>query len=131
MVGVITLSRQRGTGVLDLNRFCTDGKTYAGLFSKLMKRIRQDYAEPIVTFADLRYSDGGLYERCGFERVGTIPPDYRYVKRGLTFHKSLFTKARIAKKFGMDMTGLTERAAMQEMGYSRIYDCGKIKYISR
>lgn len=128
LVAAITLARQRGTGHLDLSRFCSDGRVFAGLFSKMLKSIRREITEPIVTFADLRYSDGGLYEKCGFINEGMIPPDYRYVKGCKTFHKSLFTKAQIAKKFGIDMAGKTERQAMEELGYSRIYDCGKIRF---
>jgi KaiC/GvpD/RAD55 family RecA-like ATPase len=128
LVGVITFSRQRTTGNMDLTRFCTDGKIYAGLFSKLLKAARTEINEDIVTFADLRYSDGGLYERCGFIKEEMIRPDYKYVKRNKTFHKSLFTKSRIAKKFEIDMSDKTEREAMAQLGYSRIYDCGKIRY---
>lgn len=129
LVGVITFGRQRGTGILDLTRFCSDGATYAGLFSKMMKFVSKIHIEKIVTFADLRYSDGGLYECCGFTREALIPPDYRYVKRSQTFHKSLFTKKRIEERFGVDMSGKTERQAMTELGYSRIYDCGKIRFV--
>jgi very-short-patch-repair endonuclease len=128
LVAVVTLSRQRGTGHLDLSRFCTDGRIFPGSFSKILSAIRKSIDEPIVTFADLRYSDGGLYERCGFVNEGEIRPDYRYVKGRTTYHKSLFTKARIAKKFGLDMSGKTEREAMAELGYLRIYDCGKIRF---
>ena len=32
------------------------------------------------------------------------------------------------EKFGIDMTGKTEKDAMEELGYSRIWDCGKIKW---
>lgn len=129
--GVVTLSRQRGTGHLDLTRFCSDGKVYPGMFSKIMKEISGHVSENIITFADLRYSDGGLYEKTGFELVGEIPPDYKYVYRNKTYHKSLFTKKRIEQKFGIDMANKTERIAMEELGYSRIYDCGKLKFIWR
>ena len=129
LVGVVTLSRQRGTGHLDLSRFCSDGKVYPGMFSKIMKTVSGQVSENIITFADLRYSDGGLYVKNGFQLVGEIPPDYKYVYRNKTYHKSLFTKKRIEQKFGIDMANKTERIAMEELGYSRIYDCGKLKFI--
>lgn len=129
LVGVLTFGRQRGTRILELTRFCSDGRVYAGMFSKLLKAALCDISEDIVTFADLRYSEGNLYERCGFEKRETIRPDYKYVKRNKTYHKSLFTKRRIEKKFGVDMSLLTEREAMRQQGYSRIYDCGKIRYV--
>lgn len=129
LVAVMQFNKQRGTGIVELVRFCTDGKIYAGVFSKLFKAaiINEEWIE-VISFADLRYSDGNLYERNGFEKIDVIPPDYRYVKKETTYHKSNFTKARIAEKFGLDMSTLTESQAMQQLGYRKIYDCGKIKY---
>ena len=129
LVSVITLSRQRGTSNLELSRFCTDGKIYAGVFSKMIKEIRKYYQEPILTFADLRYSDGNLYRKTGFVEVCRLKPDYRYVRRNKTYHKSSFSKNKIKAKFGIDVGTRTERQIMEELGYSRIYDCGKIKFI--
>ena len=128
LVACITLGRQRTTAILELSRFCTDGALYSGVFSKILSEIRKHHFETIVTFADLRYSDGNLYRKTGFIQDRIIRPDYRYIKRSKTYHKSLFTKARLSK-MGIDMTDKTEKQAMCELGYSRIYDCGKIRYI--
>lgn len=128
LVSVLTISKQRGIDSFEITRFCTDGKTYAGVFSRLLKEALKQYPR-LVTFADLRYSDGGLYETTGFTRVSVLKPDYKYVYRNKSYHKSLYTKARIAEKFGIDMTNKTEREAMIEQGFHRIYDCGKIKYV--
>ena len=129
LVSVITISPQRGTGALEMSRFCTDGKTYAGVFSRLVSIMRQYISDPIITFADLRYSNGDLYKKCGFTEEIIIRPDYRYVKRNKTFHKSLFTKNKIREKFGLDMSVMTENEAMKSLGYSKIYDCGKIRFV--
>lgn len=130
LVAAMQFNRQRGTGAVELIRFCSDGRTYAGVFSKMFKRAREaeGYTE-VLSFADLRYSDGGVYEKNGFTEVARIPPDYRYVKGSSTFHKSSFTKTQIAKKFDIDMSLLTEGQAMRSLGFGRIYDCGKIKYV--
>lgn len=128
MVAVMTFGIQRTTGHTELTRYCSDGKVYAGAFSKILKRAIANYPDGIITFADLRYSDGGLYESNGFEKIDIIRPDYKYSKKGQTYHKSMFTKARIQKRFGIDMTKMTEAEAMKSLGFERIYDCGKIKY---
>lgn len=124
LVGCLTYARQRKTGSLDLSRYCSDGKVYAGMFSKLLKH--SNINEPLVTFADLRYSDGKLYQNNGFILDGEIRPDYKYVKRNKTYHKSAFSKRLIKKKYGIDWG--TERDMMRYLNYSRIYDCGKIRY---
>lgn len=128
LVAVLTFSQQRGTKRVELSRFCSDGLVYPGCFTKMLKTARQTIVDEIITFADLRYSDGGLYLNNGFNLDGEIGPDYRYFKGLETFHKSLFTKARIEKKFGIDMSSKTESEAMRELGFHRIYDCGKLRF---
>jgi hypothetical protein len=83
----------------------------------------------VTTFADRRYSDGNLYIKTGFKHEGNVPVDFRYVKNGKTYDKRGFTKRQIAKKFNVDMAGKTERQGMMEQGFSRIYDCGKMRFI--
>jgi hypothetical protein len=129
LVGVIQFSKQRNTGDIELTRFCSDDHTHAGMFSKLLSYSikSQDYKK-IISFADRRYSKGDVYEKNGFSAINVIPPDYRYIKNLKTFHKSTFKKKRIQEKFGLDVTNLTESEAMTQLGYRKIYDCGKIKY---
>lgn len=132
LVSVVLFSKQRNTGALELIRFCTNGPAYPGLFSRIFKRFVEENPEieTVLSFADLRYSSGNVYEKCGFHLDGIIPHDYSYVApNGEVFHKSSFTKAKIAKKFGLDVSNRTERELMDELGFSRIYDCGKLRYI--
>jgi very-short-patch-repair endonuclease len=42
LVGVMLFNQQRNTQRLELIRFCTDGKTYAGLFSKIFSNFVRD-----------------------------------------------------------------------------------------
>lgn len=129
LVAVILFNRQRGTGDLELIRFCTDGKLYAGVFSRMMNYFTKQYPDidRIISFADLRYSDGNLYRKNGFIEDRIISPDYRYIIGHKTFHKSSFTLDKIEKRFGI--TGVPERVAMESLGIHRIYDCGKIRFV--
>lgn len=130
LVSVMQFKKQRGTQDIELIRFCSDGKVYAGIFSKLLKvSVLSEGYDKVISFADLRYSDGGVYSQNGFDEVSRIKPDYRYTKKDKTYHKENFTKAQISKKFGIDVENKTERELMLELGYTRIYDCGKIKFI--
>jgi hypothetical protein len=129
LVGAMQYSKQRGTGDIELVRFCSDEKSHAGLFSKMFCfSTKIEGYEYVVSFADRRYSEGRVYEVNNFTETKIIPPDYRYIKGLKTFHKSLFTKNRIAAKFNLDMAEITETEAMKILGYQRIYDCGKIRY---
>lgn len=132
LVAVMTFGLQRNTRKVELTRYCTDGKTYAGIFSKMFKYVidTQPFVE-IISFADLRYSIGNLYRKTGFAEEQRIRPDYRYVYGNKSFHKSNFTLSKIAKKFNVDTTGKTERELMRDANYLRIYDCGKIRFVWR
>lgn len=127
LVAVVTFSRQRGTNLIELSRFCTDGAIYSGVFSKIFKyAVRENGYTHITSYADRRYSDGNLYRKTGFAHTGDTPIDYRYVKGKHTFSKRSFTKTDIKERFGL--TGGSEREMMQTLGYDRIYDCGKMRF---
>ena len=130
LVSAMSFTSQRRTGKIELIRFCSDGKQHQGAFSRLLKNaIREQGYQEIISFADLRYSQGNVYLKNGFTLEKEISPDYRYVYGDRTYHKSSFTKKRIATKFGIDMTDLTERQATEMLGIPRIYDCGKLKFV--
>lgn len=132
LVAAMAFNRQRGTGAVELVRFCSDGATYAGLFSKMFKWAReQEQFDEVISFSDLRYSEGDVYRKNGFEFVNEIAPDYRYIVGTRTYHKSSFTKKRIAEKYKIDMSAITEREAMAMLKIGRIYDCGKLKFVWR
>ena len=133
IVGVMSFSKQRTTGDVELIRFCHDGKIHSGLFSKMLKfSIKNNNWNKIISFADLRYSDGNLYKKTGFVEESIIKPDYKYVYNNETFHKSNFKKDKIKHKFKLTeeyVNSKTERELMEEQGYVRLYDIGKIKYV--
>lgn len=130
LVAAIAFNQQRNTQDIELIRYATDGATYAGIFTRLFRHaLREKPYDTVLSFADLRYSQGDVYERNGFKLVKEIPADYRYIVGNALHHKSLYTKANIAKKFGLDMSTLTERQAMEQLKIPRIYDCGKLKYV--
>ena len=132
LVAVMAFGKQRGTQDVELVRFATDGMNYPGIFSKLFKNaIESQQYDKVISFADLRHSNGGVYINNGFILENTIPPDYRYVFRNQTKHKSSFTKTKIAEKFGVNIEGKTEKQLMEDLNIPRIYDCGKLKFVWR
>jgi hypothetical protein len=129
LVAVMTFSYQRGTQHVELSRFCSDGKTYPGAFSRMFKfAIKDKGFDYVVSYADLRYSTGDLYYKTGFQFAGNVPVDYRYVKGNKTFHKQHLAKNNIAKR-GIDIKGKTESQLAKELGFNKIYDCGKKKFV--
>ena len=59
-------------------------------------------------------------------------PDYKYInKHNISLgrmHKFNFRKQILHKKYGFPLT-MTEREMTKELGLSRVYDCGLIKYV--
>lgn len=112
-----------------LNRYATSCNVIGG-FSKLLSHFEREYNSPkIVTFADLRWSDGDLYEKTGFLLDKIIPIDYNYVKGNKRYHKFNFRHKGLSVKLNEYDSNLTEKNNMLNNGYRRIWDCGKKRYI--
>ena len=83
----------------------------------------------ISSFADLRWSDGGLYEIMGFKLVKELPPDYAYIINGKPQHKFAFRHSALKNKLSHYDPTLSEWNNMYNHGFDRIWDCGKLKYV--
>lgn len=100
-----------------------------GGFSRLLKVLTAiNEWDEIVTFADLRWSQGELYQTTGFELVYTIPPDYQYIVGNRREHKFNFRHAALSRKLKTYNPALSEWDNCQANNISRIWDCGKLKY---
>jgi len=121
-----------GSGaVVELVRFATDGKTYAGIAGKLLKHFQRGYFGTIISYADLRWSNGDLYKKLGFTLSHISPPSYWYMSCGdymVRKHRFGFMKARVVEMFDADPMN-TEWEIMQANGYDRIWDCGSLKFV--
>lgn len=124
--------KQRKNG-LEIVRFATENSVaWSGLFSKMLKSALKDlnYSGLIYSFSDNRHSNGNLYQRAGFSIEKTLGPGYWYTKDyHQRYNRQNFMKNKIANQFGIDIQNLTEWQAMQQLGYDRIWDAGKIKWI--
>lgn len=132
LVGAMTFghpTRQNIRGV-ELKRFAASISS-PGLASKLFTSYVREYdPERIVSFSDSRWFTGHMYEVLGFRHDGEIPPDYSYFKRNRRLHKSQFRKSVIKRKFPeIYQEELTEVEMMDMLGFSRIWDCGKIRWV--
>ena len=106
-----------GESEYNLNRFCNIlNYTVIGGASKLLKCFINEYKpNRIISYADLSWSAGGLYNNLGFDELYRTGPDYKYIIGDDRVHKSRYSKSK---------TGISER----DLDLLRIYDCGKIKF---
>lgn len=116
----------------ELSRFCTKrGMAVIGAASKMLKYFMNNvkYNE-IFSFADLRISEGKLYETIGFKKEKFVQPDYSYIIDGKRKHRWDFRKDRIKEKYPeIYSDNKTEYEMMQELNIDRIWDAGKIRYV--
>lgn len=129
IVSAMSFSRTKQS--YELVRYCTSC-TVVGGFSKLLSYFKLNYEyDMIISFADLRWSDGDIYIRNGFIAEKTLPPDYYYIKKNKRFHKFGFRHSTLKNKFERYDSNLSEHQNCLNHGYYRIYDCGKIKFVLR
>ena len=127
---VSAISFRKNRTDYELVRFVNKKNTLVhGAFSKLLKYfINNNNFNKIYTFADLRYFEGGVYEKNGFEFVHEVNPSYYYFKGLELLHKRNFQHKRLRERFENYDPELTEYQNCLNHGYDRIWDCGKIKY---
>lgn len=117
---------------LEITRYCCDtNASYPGLFSKMTKAMiaKTQYAGDVVSFSNNDHSNGNVYKQSGFTEDEILGPAYWYTKGGTPReNRQKYMKSKIAKKFNIDMSDKTEWQAMQELGYNRVWDTGKIRW---
>ena len=111
----------------ELVRFASCGSVVGGA-GKLLKHFVEKYKPTkLITYADLRWSNGNLYERLGFNKIGDAKVGYWYVKNYIKReHRYNYTKHRLVK-MGND-SSISEWSIMKSLGYDRVWDCGHQKF---
>lgn len=101
-----------------------------GAASKLLSNFIKNHPHisKIKTFADLRYSDGNLYNVLGFEYKRISKPNYFYVKNGKIYNRIQFQKHKLKNKLEIFDSELSEWENMAINGYDRVYDCGNMVF---
>lgn len=133
MTFVRSTGRDTGGGNYDycLHRFATDpAYRVHGAAGRLFKRFRSIHPDAsVVTYCDLQFFTGGMYERIGFNLVRETPPDYGWVKA-----QNVLDRQQTRRKILPDLLGYgydtttSETENMERAGYSKIWDCGKAVY---
>lgn len=112
----------------ELLRFASKiGYQIPGAASRLLARFRKDHKMMLVSYADRRWSDGGLYRALGFQFTHNSAPGYFYRKNSWQrLRRERFQKHKLVAR-GADPSK-TEFEIMAEMKYERIYDCGQLVF---
>jgi len=108
----------------ELSRYCSKGRVLGGaskLFSHFIKDVNPDI---VVSYSDLRWGIGDLYEKLGFNFIGNTLPNYWYTND----YKFRIYRFNL-RKTKFDNPDLTEWENRLNQGYDRVWDCGHSKWI--
>lgn len=135
-VAMISFSKGRydDTSQFEILRFATDlNKIVVGSFSKLFSYfIKQYKPQTVISYADLCWGEGTVYQKMGFQRKNNTSPNYRYFKINecLKLYSRLqFQKHKLSKILETYDPNLNEYQNMLNNGYDRIWDCGNAKWL--
>lgn len=133
LVCVMTFSKPRFNKNYEweMVRFCAlKNHTVVGGASKLFKYFIKKYnPKSILSYADLRYSNGNLYQKIGFEFIRNTPPSYFYVNKEKKVSRFTAQKHKQHKFLKNYDSSITEVENMMNNDYRRVWDCGNMLFV--
>ena len=134
LVAVMTFGKSRfnKNAEWELLRYCSSKNvTVVGGAARLLRCFEQQYNFPsIVSYCDLRYGTGKMYEEIGFTLIGQTNPNYWYLKNYQNLETRIrYQKHKLSKLLPEFDATQSEWTNMQNNGYDRIWDCGSSIYL--
>jgi len=134
-VAAFSKPRYRKDHEYELIRFAN--KKHTTTIGFLGKVINLFKPKSLISYADLMFSDGKVYEKLGFRKISITQPGYFYTKDGRkVFSREFFQKHKIKEYFSTGKFGitffdesLTEEKNMEINGYYQIPTCGNLVYV--
>ena len=129
LIQIFTLGKSRYKDEYEIHRICTK-LNYAviGGVSKLFSKVKNYITGELITFADLSYSSGNIYETLNMNLLYKTSPSYYYVKNNIKYNRITFQKHKLKNKLKSFNETLSESDNVMNNGYLKIYDCGQAKY---
>jgi hypothetical protein len=128
IVAMMTFIKKEGEEYI-LNRYATS-KNVVGGFSKLLSHFEKERVpKKVISFADRRWSAGGVYEKNGFILDSVLAPDYKYVVADKRIHKFNFRHKNLSKLLENYDDSLSEVENTRNHNLYRVFDCGLKRYI--
>ena len=116
----------------ELLRFCNKlNTTVIGGASKLLRYFEATYKPTsIISYANLQWSNGNLYEKLGFTKLNITSPNYWWIKNSQVLTRYTCQKHKLENLLGKENfdINLSEKDNMENNGYYRLYDCGNLVF---
>jgi hypothetical protein len=100
--------------------------TVMGGASKLFAHFRKTYMpSSVISYSDVSFNSGALYQILGFEWTHRSPPAYYYTKNYIDLESRVkFQKHKLKSMLDEFDANYSEWDNMKLNGYDRIWDCG-------
>lgn len=131
LVALMTFGKPRFNSSYDweLLRFsCSLNTAVVGGAGRLLEHFKRVYNGSIVSYADRRWSDGGLYKALGFESVGESAPCCWYVKGCTRVSRYSCRKKSLKAWLECYDDALSQSENMKNNDFGRIWDCGTLVF---
>ena len=120
-------------GSWELLRFACKLDTHViGGAGKILRHFERHFSpKKLISYADRRWSSGGLYDALGFKLDHISAPSYWYLDQSFSkrIYRYAFAKYKQKKLLKTFDQNLTELENMKANGYSWIWDCGNYVYV--
>ena len=118
--------KKMGKEEWNLSRFCNKiNYNVIGGAGRLFNYFIKTYnPSRLISYADRSWSEGNLYYQLGFKLKSETKIDYKYIVNNVRENKTKYKKSKLIKKGFIG----TEKEITENLGYKRIYDCGKFKF---
>jgi hypothetical protein len=135
LVSLMTFGKNRfkkNSKEWEMVRFCNKLNTnIVGGGSKLFKFFIENFnleQYPIISFADIRFFNGKIYKKLGFDFNYNTKPSYIYWKNNIILNRMSCQKHKLPKLLEKFDINKTEYENMRENGWRRVWDCGNMKF---
>ena len=131
LMSLMTFNKASKHAKYELVRFCSlRGFSVLGGASRLLKAFQKHNNGSILSYANLRWSNGQLYNSLGFRLLHQSPPNYFYTNDyEVLYGRELFQKHKLESKLDIFKPLDSEWTNMQNNGWDRIWDCGNLVYL--
>ena len=94
--------------------------------------VREQHPDMVITYADLDYGTGKVYQAIGFDFSHYAKPNYFWTKKTVALPRYQTQKHKLSKLLGDKFSAnLSERENMENAGYRKIFNSGNAVYTWR
>lgn len=134
IVMLVTFGKARYSSEHDheLLRMTLGDVRVVGGFEKLLSHFKRENSGSIMTFADLRFGTGAVYQRAGFRQLEDSPPGYYYFNKNDStrlYSRVALQKHRMNRVLSEVDLNMTEYENALANGWDRIWDCGHARFV--